>query len=414
MHFLYNIAIAFYSFGLRIASLFHPKAKLWVEGRQNLLNELEQWRSKNEGDLIWIHCASLGEFEQGRPIIEAIKRENVGIKILLTFFSPSGYEVRKDYALADYVCYLPSDKPKNAQKFIEALQPKAALIVKYEYWANYFFQCKKQQIPLVIVSGILRKEQRFFGVFSSFWKKVLNCVTHFFVQNEETQKLLFSVGITNVTIAGDSRFDRVVEIANNAKQLDEIALFKGNSFCVVAGSSWPQEEEILQQWLESKRQENIKLIVVPHEISDNHIDAIQKLFSESIKWSERSSKDISSYKVLVVDTIGMLTSIYRYADVAIIGGGFGKGIHNTLEAAVWGIPVLFGPNFQKFEEAKQLVNVGGAFPSSTNEQLGSNLSRLYTDSKLRNEAGKHAKAFCIKHKGATQKITTHLDEQKLL
>jgi len=414
LYFIYNITIALYSFGLRVASLFHPKAKLWVNGRKNLLDELEQWRSKNQGDLIWIHCASLGEFEQGRPIIESIKKKNTHLKIVLTFFSPSGYEVRKNYEYADYVCYLPSDTPNNAKRFLAMLQPKAALIVKYEYWANYFFQCKKQGVPLFIVSGILRKEQRFFGAFSSFWKKVLNCVTHFFVQNEETQSLLLSIGIANITIAGDSRFDRVIEIANHAKPLEEIALFKGNSFSVIAGSSWPQEEEILHSWFESKKAEHVKLIIVPHEISDGHISSIEKLFTASVKWSERKTRDLSSFNVLIIDTIGLLTSIYRYADIAVIGGGFGKGIHNTLEAAVWGTPVLFGPNFQKFEEAKQLITNGGAFAASNSQELENNLNKLFTNETLRKESGDKAKVFCLSQAGATEKVLKHLDDHQLI
>jgi len=328
LHVIYNIGIYLYVLAIRIASVFNEKAKLWVTGRRNLFQSLSVWRKENEGDLIWIHCASLGEFEQGRPIIEAIKKEKSSTKIVLTFFSPSGYEIRKKYAFADYVCYLPSDTPRNARKFIEVLRPKAALIVKYEYWANFFFACKKLEVPLIIISGILRKEQRFFGLFSSFWKRVLNCVTHFFVQNEETQNLLSGIGFRNITVSGDSRFDRVIEIANNAKPLEDIALFKGNFFCVIAGSSWPQEEEILHRWLERWKTVNIKLIIVPHEISAGHISSIEKLFSSSVKWSERKTKDISISNVLIVDTIGLLSSIYRYADVAVIGGGFGKGIHN--------------------------------------------------------------------------------------
>lgn len=392
--------------------MFNSKAALWINGRKNTLSEINVWRQQNQGNVVWIHCASLGEFEQGRPIIEALKREYPNLKIVLTFFSPSGYEIRKKYEYADYVCYLPADTPNNARKFLENLKPKFALVVKYEYWANYFFQCHKQNIPLFIVSGILRKDQRFFGLFSAFWKKVLGCVTYFFVQNEETKKLLSTIGFSNVTISGDSRFDRVIEIAANAKPIHEIEKFKGNSFCVIAGSSWPQEEKMLHVWFEKHKTENIKLILVPHEISDTHISAIQKNFPSSLRWSERNTQNITSAKVLIIDTIGLLSSIYQYADAAVIGGGFGKGIHNVLEAAVWGVPVLFGPNFHKFEEAKQLIFFGGAFVIADEAALNYHLSKL-KDNNMRLLAGQSAANYVKDNAGATLRFMEYFSKNTL-
>lgn len=390
--------------------MFNGKARLWINGRTDIFSQLQAWRKENRGEVIWIHCASLGEFEQGRPIIERLRKEFPHLKIVLTFFSPSGFEIRKNYNGADYICYLPADTPINSKRFINILQPKVALIVKYEYWANYFFECKKRAIPLFIVSGILRKDQRFFGVFSFFWKKVLECVTHFFVQNEETKRLLSNVGLNNATISGDSRFDRVAEIAANAKPIDEIASFKQNSFCTIAGSSWPQEEKMLKEWIDKSETQNSKLILVPHEISESHIVSIQALFPNAVKWSERNSKDLSQAKTLIVDTIGLLSSIYQYGDVAIIGGGFGKGIHNTLEAAVWGIPVLFGPNFKKFEEAKQLVSIQSGFTFDNENELLNLLEHFRQNDEVRKDAGKRASDFIQTSKGATQIVSNYLKQ----
>lgn len=395
---------------MALTSLFNKKAKLWKDGRKDLLIDLEAWRKKNEGSLIWMHCASLGEFEQGRPVIEALRKEYPNIKILLTFFSPSGYEVRKSYNLADKVCYLPADTPLNASRFISAIQPSSVFFVKYEYWANYFFECKKKSIPLYIVSGILRKDQRFFGSFQSFWKEVLGCVTHFFVQNDETSRLLQVNGFNDVTMTGDTRFDRVVKLAAEAGVIDEIAKFKGDSFCIVGGSTWPEEEQILAEWRKQmiNSQQDYRIIVVPHEITASHIDSIQKQFPEAILWSERGQKRLTQSKVLIIDAIGLLSVLYRYGDAGLIGGGFGKGIHNTLEAAVWGIPVLFGPRHQKFAEALELQACGGGFSFNNQTELDNYISKFVSDQAFREQCGVSAGEYVKGKAGATALIMNEL------
>lgn len=404
LHLLYNIAIRLYGVIAKITALFDEKASKWVKGRRSTLDDLSRWRASHPGKNIWIHCASLGEFEQGRPVIEALKNNYPEFNIVLTFFSPSGYEVRKNYPLADFICYLPNDTPSQTKEFIQTLRPEIAIFVKYEYWANYFFECKRKSIPLFILSGILRKDQRFFGVLSSFWGKVLECVTHFFVQNEETKKLLSSIGFSNITISGDNRFDRVISIANKAEHFIEIDNFKNQQFCVIVGSSWPQEEKYLKEWLKKPISANVKLILVPHEINKTHIADIEKLFPNSARWSERESVNLMDYNVLIVDTIGMLSSIYQYADVAIIGGGFGKGIHNTLEAAVWGVPVLFGPNYGKFEEAKQLIQAGGAFSFQNETALSIILQKFINQTAYKQECALAARNYVLEKGGATQKF----------
>ncbi len=407
---LYNLSIRLFVLAMGLASLFNKKAKLWKDGRKDLLNDLESWRRKNEGELIWMHCASLGEFEQGRPVIEALRKDFPDVKLLLTFFSPSGFEVRKNYNLVDKVCYLPADTPLNASLFISILHPSSVFFVKYEYWANYFFECKKKSIPLYVISGILRKDQRFFGVFQSFWKKVLDCVTHFFVQNDETFQLLQSVGIQQLTIAGDTRFDRVVKLASDAKAIEEIALFRGDSFCVVGGSTWPEEEQMLAAWHKrmTSSQKDHRIILVPHEITASHIESIQKQFPEAVLWTERTQKDLIQSKVLIINAIGLLSVVYRYGDVAVIGGGFGKGIHNTLEAAVWRIPVLFGPLHQKFAEAVELQDCGGGFSFQNQSELENELSRMYTEPVFLTKSGNAAGEYVEGKAGATALIMNKL------
>lgn len=380
---------------------------MWVNGRKDIVSQLASWRKQHASDeVIWMHCASLGEFEQGRPVLEALRRQYPSKKLVLTFFSPSGYEVRKNYNGADLICYLPADTPRNAKRFISILRPQAALIIKYEYWANYFFECRKQNVPLFIVSGILRKDQRFFGSMNAFWKKVLDGVTHFFVQNNETQQLLASIGYTNVTIAGDSRFDRVVDIAQQAKEFEDIQKFKSNSFCIILGSSWPQEEQMMQAWIQANS--DSKLIVVPHEIDEAHIASILQLYPQAVRWTRREGIDLAQTQVLILDTIGMLSSIYRYGDLSMIGGGFGKGIHNTLEAAVWNIPVLFGPKIDKFEEAKELIKIKGGFVFRSADELSYLLNRFKQNRGECVVAGERAGQYVKSATGATTHVLQHL------
>ena len=410
-HTLYNIGLHLFGFILKIAAVFHAKARLWCDGRKGLLSDLQKWRTDNPGELMWIHCASLGEFEQGRPLIEAMREEKPERMILLTFFSPSGYEIRKNYAHANHVCYLPLDTPANAKRFLEIVRPSVVFFVKYEYWANYFFQCKKAEIPLYIISGILRQDQRFFGLFKSFWKNVLACVAHFYVQNVSTAELLRSIGFVNSTVAGDTRFDRVLKLSTDAKHFEEFEKFVGSSFCVVGGSTWPQEEAMLATWFQRsiKTGKNYKLILVPHEITPAHIHGLLAEFPEAECWTKREGRSLSEAHVLIVDTIGMLAGIYQYGHVAVIGGGFGKGIHNTLEAAVWSRPVFFGPKHQKFEEAIELKGAGGGFSFSDGSELSAYLDRCATDTAFLNESGRKAGAFVKENVGATKLIMSGLN-----
>jgi 3-deoxy-D-manno-octulosonic-acid transferase len=403
MHRLYNFSIGLLSFAMRLAALFHPKAKLWVYGRKGWQNELRAWRETNAGPCIWFHCASLGEFEQGRTVMEAYRKAHPEHQILLTFFSPSGFEVRKNYAVANKVMYLPADTLTNARNFYEILQPSQAVFVKYEYWANYFFEAKKRNVPLYVVSAILRSDQRFFGLFQSFWKEVLASVNHFFVQNEDTIQLLKSLGIENASLAGDTRYDRVAELPVQSNEIMELAEFRQHSFCIVAGSTWIQEEEMLSTYMVDAH-EKVKLLLVPHEIHESHLDDLDKQFPGSMRWTSWKDTRPKEVRVVILDTMGMLSMAYKYADVAVIGGGFGKGIHNTLEAAVWGVPVFFGPHNEKFAEAQLLMELGGGKSFLDEEELRSMMDKMLHEPKLRKEMGQKAAMQVRQQAGATKKI----------
>jgi 3-deoxy-D-manno-octulosonic-acid transferase len=402
MRILYNFVILIYSSIIHIVSLFNQKARLWVSGRENWYGKLIQ--AVTTGDrIVWVHCASLGEFEQGRPVIEKIKAADPGTRILLTFFSPSGYEIRKNYPLADYVCYLPADTPANASRFIDYVKPVYAVFIKYEFWNNYISNLSRYNIPVYLVSGIFRKEQLFFRWYGAFFRKLLSRFTHIFVQNSESVELLKSIGITDVTLAGDTRFDRVSEIAANAKDIPLIEKFRGNEKLLVAGSSWRGDEEIIAQYI-NRYPEKMKWIFAPHEIDNENIERIEKLFRiRSVRYSN-FEKDSGESRILIIDNIGMLSSLYRYAHIAEIGGGFSKGIHNILEAAAWSIPVAFGPNYHKFKEAEEMIGCGGAKSFSNYSEFEAVIgSWLEDDLKYRNDAlsaGKYVK----KHTGSTDLI----------
>lgn len=403
MNFIYNISIYAYTLAIRLAALLgNKKAALWVNGRKSVFTDIALWRANNEGKLYWFHCASLGEFEQGRSLMEALKEKEPATKILLTFFSPSGYEIRKKYAGADFICYLPADTVANAQKFVALVKPTTVFFVKYEYWANYFFALKKNAIPLYVISAILRPEQRFFGLMKSFWLQVLQCVTHFFVQNESTMHLLHAHGFSNSTLSGDTRFDRVATIKQQSQEIKELAEFTKDSFCIVGGSTWPQDEALLIRFLAENKA--LKMILVPHETDANHIAALQKKLPQARLWSELGHKGVDGTNSIIIDTIGMLASIYQYADVVLIGGGFGKGIHNTLEAAAWSKPIVHGPNYHKFEEAKGLIACGAAQSIADYVQLENVLTSLMNDEAKRTTMGNAAGDFVLKNIGATERI----------
>jgi len=355
---------------------------------------------------VWFHAASLGEFEQGRPVIEQLKREKPETKILLTFFSPSGYEIRKNYAGADIVSYLPLDVPGNAWYFVNLVKPSKAIFIKYEFWPNYLLALQAENIPVVSISAIFRPEQVFFKDYGKWYKKLLLTFQHIFVQDKFSKELLQAHGINNVTVAGDTRFDRVYDLYQQAKQLPLIEEFvKGAERVIVAGSSWPKDEELLVQYL--RLHPDVKLIMAPHEVHNSHIAEISKLLDgKFVRYSDATAENVKSTNCLVVDIIGILSSIYRYANVTYIGGGFGVGIHNTLEAAVYGLPVVFGTNYQKFREARELIAIGGAFSISNYVTLEAQFDLLLKD----NNAGKIAGEYVKSNTGATEmilKVLTH-------
>jgi 3-deoxy-D-manno-octulosonic-acid transferase len=406
MRFTYTISIFLYSVAIHIASLFNSKAKLWVNGRKNIFQNISLALKNSDlrtpdSPLIWFHCASLGEFEQGRPLMEKIKSQQQEYKILLTFFSPSGYEIRKNYAGADYIFYLPIDSAKNAKKFIEIVNPKMVFFVKYEFWFNYLSVLKNKNIPLYLVSGIFRENQHFFKWYGGWFKKQLNCFTTFFLQNEASYELLKSNGFENCQIAGDTRFDRVFEVSKNIKSIPIIEQFKQGDAVFIAGSSWSEDEKIIAE----SKLNNFKLIIVPHEIDEKHIKTVIQQFSslKTIRFSQANENNIKDSQVLIIDNIGMLSSIYQYGTVAYIGGGFGKGIHNILEAATFALPVIFGPNYQKFSEAIELIHLGGAFSIKDASEFQKTI-QLLDDKAVLQTASHIAKHYVQSRVGATDKI----------
>ena len=357
---------------------------------------------------IWFHASSLGEFEQGRPLIEKIKAEHPEYKILLTFFSPSGYEVRKNYGGADVVCYLPFDTPYRVKKFLDLSKPVMAIFIKYEFWDNYLSELKRRNIPVYIVSAIFRKEQLFFKWYGGMYRKVLSYFTHIFVQDDASRELLSKYGVTNVSVFGDTRFDRVQDVYKNTKQVPMVDLFVNNNrsdnqLTMVAGSSWQQDEEVYLNYFNEHPE--LKLIIAPHEIHKDHLMHIESMLKRpSIRLSEATEKDIKGKSCLIVDSFGLLSSIYRYGDLAYIGGGFGAGIHNVLEAAVYGMPVIFGPKYQKFKEARDLLQVGGAFSITDEKAFESKMEELSTYRDLLEAAGAAAGDFVKSNIGATNRI----------
>ena len=395
-----------YSLAARLISPFNSKAKLWTDGRKGwdaLLREKIDPDNKN----IWIHCASLGEFEQGRPLIEAIKKARPEFKIVLTFFSPSGYEVRKNYSVADHVCYLPADTPGNARKFISLVNPAAVIFVKYEFWDNYTSAIKKNGIPLYLISGIFRVNHHFFRWYGGFFRKILFRFSHIFVQDKQSMDLLKRTGIENVSVAGDTRFDRVVMIADSAKDIPQIEQFKGEERMFLAGSSWRQDEEIIARYINLYPQK-MKWVFAPHEIDKPNIDRLEKLFSSEVARFSGFTDRSADARILIIDNIGMLSSAYRYASIAEIGGGFGKGIHNVLEAACWGIPVLFGPNHKKFREAVELLSLDGARSFSSFEEFSEIIDNWLSDKNEYSKSAGNALKYVRENTGATGKILSKL------
>ena len=401
MRFLYNIFIHIYILALNLISPFNKKVKTMLKGEKECFDRLQNLNSEDK--IAWFHCASLGEFEQGRPLIEEVKKQFPEYKILLSFYSPSGYESKKDYALADYVVYLPNDTKSNAKKFVKKVNPDLIFFIKYEFWYNYISALKGRR--LFQVSLILRQNQYFFSWYGKWFAKQLKNFEHFFVQNQQTANLLNKIGYKNVTISGDTRFDRVMTIANNAKSFTEIEKFcEGNQKIILAGSSWLADEKIIQQAVKNL---DIKLIIAPHVVGENHINEIQQLFPEAILYSELANNDKKS-NILIINCIGILSNLYQYCDIAYIGGGFGVGIHNTLEAATFGKPICFGTNYHKFQEAIDLINLKAAYSISNQEELKQVLETLLNNEKIYNQSAEASKDYVKTKIGACKKIIEHL------
>jgi len=406
MLWLYNIGILGYGILLRFFSLFNPKAKLFVNGRKGQFERIANTIDSAQRH-VWFHFASLGEFEQGRTVLEKLLQVHPKKKVIVTFFSPSGYEIRKNYALAEGVFYLPLDTASNARRFIRAINPELAIFTKYEYWFHYFKELHKKDIPLYIISGIFRREQSFFKWYGGFQRNILRFVRHFFLQNQESISLLESMGFNNTSLSGDTRFDRVAENALSPKKIDLVEEFCGNAEVFVAGSTWPQDEQLLKEL--TAENPDWKFIVAPHEISKAHLEEIKSLLPAAVFYSQLSQANesekavLNTKQILVIDNIGMLSALYQYGKIAYIGGGFGVGIHNTLEAAAFGLPVIFGPNYQKFQEAKDLIAKGAALSINDGTEL-SNAFRTFRD----NDAGAIAARYVKEKTGATAQILAKL------
>lgn len=402
---LYHLFLFLYNTGIRIAALFLPKAALWIKGRKSLLPHIKSILPHNE-KRIWMHCASLGEFEQGRPVLEAYRKQYPDHKILLTFFSPSGYEVCKDYEGADYVFYLPMDSRKHARDFLHAVDPELIIFVKYEFWYFYLTEAKKRNIPSILISAAFRKEQAFFKWYGGFFRHMLKSFSYLLVQDNLSKELLEGIGIReNVAVTGDTRYDRVDAIARNARSIPEIEAFRQLHLLIIAGSTWPADEQALKAALPSVP-ENWKIVIAPHEIDAAHIKQVQELFGTDAilfsQWKEAPQRD---KKVLIVNNIGMLSSLYRYGALAFVGGGFNKsGIHNVLEPAVFGLPVLIGPVYKKFVEAVALVQEGLVIVSPDEAAFQRELATLIGNAAKRKQINEELQLFMAQHTGATERI----------
>lgn len=408
---LYNTGLQLYRLGARIAASRSDKIRKMVDGQSRVFSYLSQ-RVRPGERWIWIHAASLGEFEQGRPLIEMIKEREPSVKILLTFFSPSGYEVRKDYDKADAVCYLPFDTASLSRRFLDVVNPTMAIFIKYEFWGNYLTELRRRQVPVYLVSAIFRPGQSFFKWWGGWFRQMLRCFTRIYVQDRQSVDLLSSIGVQNVTITGDTRLDRVSDVKNQPLKVPSLAAFVADApMTLVVGSSWEPDEDIYFPWFNSHPE--VKAIIAPHEFDDarlarlmERVDGRAVLLSQ---WSERMARggdvaDFADVRAVIVDCFGQLSSLYRLGDIAYVGGGFGKSIHNINEAAVYGIPVVFGPRHAKFKEATDLLRCGGAFSASDGTAMTAILDRLLSDPKARDAAGKAAGDYIASHIGATATI----------
>ncbi|MEI6864712.1 glycosyltransferase N-terminal domain-containing protein [Flavicella sp.] len=409
MQILYDIAVFLVGGLLKIMALFSPKLKLFVSGRKEVFPKLKGIIADSD-TVFWLHCASLGEFEQARPIIEKLRNQYNNCKIVLTFFSPSGYEVQKNYKLADVVVYLPLDSTSNAKKFLELAQPSVAVFVKYEFWPNLLSELKNTNIPTILVSGIFRQDQIFFKSHGGWMRSKLKAFSHFFLQDENSSGLLNSIGFENTTVCGDTRFDRVYDILDRENKLDFIEEFVGDSYVFVAGSTWPEDEDLLVNYILENSKKNEKIIIAPHNIKSEAIANLKAAFGDTaVLFSEKQGKHLKSFKVFIIDTIGVLTKIYSVADVAYVGGGYTKsGIHNVLEPATFGIPVVIGPNFKKFKEAVDLVAIGGCISTSNQLSVNKILVEFRDNEDVRKEKGQIALSYIKDSLGASDTILRYV------
>lgn len=399
MSFFYAVGVRIYAVGVRLVAVWNNKAKKRVQGAAHTLHILKQWQ-RGEGSVYWFHCASLGEFEQGRPLIEALKaRENC--QIVLTFFSPSGYEIRKNYPLADLVCYLPTDTKANANQFLTTIKPTAAFFIKYEFWANYLLIAEKHDIPTFSVAAVFRQEQLFFKWYGGYMRKVLKSFTAIFVQDNSSQAQLQTIGVSSL-VSGDTRYDRVMQNAEKVQPYPVIETFIGEAPVFVVGSSWKADEELIANALVTKPFEG-KLIIAPHEIGEHRIRAIEERFENTVRYSRMNEQNSKAATVLIIDNIGMLMNVYQYATMAYVGGGFGTGLHNILEPACFGIPVIFGPDYGKFQEATDFIEAGIGKSVSNAEALLEVLPNMTTVKR-----GKEVKAFMNARTGATHFILSEI------
>lgn len=416
MKFLYNIFIVCYPIIAKIIASNNAKAKLWVAGRNNIFDQLKIAFSANHQPVIWMHCSSLGEFEQGRPVAEQLKQQYPNHKLLITFFSPSGYEVQKNYTGADWVFYLPMDNATNASKFLDIVNPSMILFVKYEFWFYYLQEAKQRNIPLLLISGIFRANQPFFKWYGSFHKQMLRCFTHVFVQNNKSQELLNGIGFTeHVSISGDTRFDRVIAIANNFSPIEAVEQFIGNSPVIVAGSTWTEDDLELAHFANTHTE--VKCIIAPHDISKSRLDQCLNYYKNAVLFSEWKTtlNNNHNYSCLIIDNIGMLSKLYHYATICYIGGGFGNdGVHNVLEAAVYKKPVVFGPEYEKFVEATELLETDGATSIDSAIELEATINELLNDTSTYKKACNDAGNYVISKAGATNKIVSFIYENRLL
>ena len=413
--FFYSIFLWLYRVAVGISSIWNEKARKWIDGRKRLFEKIKREVNGSKPGIVWVHCSSLGEFEQGKPVMEKIKSQYPNHKLLITFFSPSGYEIKKDYAGADHVFYLPMDSPGNARKFLDIVRPTLAIFIKYDYWYYYLSEIKRRSVHCFLVSAVFRQDQAFFKWYGTLQRKMLSCFTQIFVQDEGSKELLETVNVDHCAVSGDTRFDTVVELSEKFEPVTLVESFISSDKAIVAGSTWPKDEEFLQTAFNKLASDRLKLIIAPHEINDDHLDEIKKLFPSSVRFSQLTSHLSTRSNILIIDNIGMLSRLYKYSFITYVGGGFTHdGVHNVLEAAVYGKPVLFGKNYKKYKEAAELIQVGGAISFSDPEGLYKTLITLLNDKGDYGSRCNASKNYVRENKGATGKVLSYIEINRLL